>query len=484
MIVLMAINLYTSRVILEALGVDDYGVYNVVGGFVGMFGFISGALSASISRYLMFELGKNDPSRLSKVFSTSILIQFIISLIVVIIAETIGLWFLNNELKIPVSSISAANWVFQFSLLTFIINLLSVPYNAAIIAHEKMGAFAYIGLFEGIANLLVAFIIISLKSDRLFWYGALVCVVAIITRLIYTIYCKKNFNECTFKKIFEIKLIKEMFSFAGWNFIGNISGILRSQGLNILFNIYYGPIVNAARGLSVQVETAVTKFSTNFFTAIQPQLTKSVANNAIDEASNLACRSSRLAFFLLSFVSLPIMFNIDFILNIWLTEIPDHTSSFVIIILFFSIIESLSQPLIHLILAHGRIRNYQMVVGGIILLNFPIAWIMLKFGSSPELAQASIIFIAILALVARAQMLRKMIGFPLKEFYLNTVLRCLAILSVLMVLCYIISCLFSQDWQDTTLKIVIIELMSIAIIFTFGLGASERNFILRKIHIK
>lgn len=480
----MVINLYTSRVILDALGVDDYGVYNVVGGFVGMFGFISGALSASISRYLMFELGKNDLSQLTKVFSTSILIQFVISIIVVLLGESIGLWFLNSELKIPTASIWSANWVFQFSLLTFVINLLSVPYNATIIAHEKMGAFAYIGLFEGISNLTIAFIVISLNNNRLFWYGALTCLVAIITRLIYTIYCKNSFDECVFNKCFEIKLIKEMFSFAGWNFIGNISGILRSQGLNILFNIYYGPVVNAARGLSVQVETAVTKFSTNFFTAIQPQITKSVANNAIDGASTLACRSSRLAFFLLTLVSLPIIFNIDFILNVWLTDIPDHTSSFVIIILIFSIIESLSQPLIHLILAHGRIRNYQLVVGGIILLNFPIAWFMLKLGSSPELAQASIIFIAILALVARAQMLRKMIGFPLKEFYLNTVLRCFAILIVQMILCYIISCLFGQDWLETILKIVSIEIMSIAIIFTFGLGASERNFILRKIHMK
>lgn len=479
----MLINLYTSRVILEALGINDYGVYNIVGGFVGMFGFISGALSASISRYLMFELGKNDIKHLSKVFSASIIIQSIISLIVLLLAETIGLWFLNTELKIPTSSVTAANWVFQFSLITFIINLLSVPYNAAIIAHEKMGAFAYIGLFEGMANLAVAFIIVSISGNHLFWYGALTCGVAIITRLIYTIYCKRNFNECIFKKIFEKKLIKEMFSFAGWNFIGNISGILRSQGLNILFNIYYGPAVNAARGLSVQVETAVTKFSTNFFTAIQPQITKSIAKNQAEEASNLACRSSRLAFFLLTLVSLPIILNVDFILNIWLVEVPAHTSSFVVIILLFSIIESLSQPLIHLILAYGRIRNYQILVGGIILLNFPLAWLLLRLGLSPEIAQSSILLIGCLTLIARAQMLNKMIRFPLKKYYQNTVLRCILIFSIIATLSCLISNIFKENWSGFILKIISIETISVAIIFLFGLKSDEKKFILRKLHI-
>lgn len=269
----MIVNLYTSRVILQALGVEDYGVYNAIAGFIAMFSMVSSAIAGAISRFITFVLGQGDKDKLKKVFSTAIIIQLTLAAIVVVLVEAVGVWFLNTHMTIPDGREVAANWVLQFALVTFVLNLWSTPYNAALIAHEKMAAFAYIGIFEGVANLIIAFMVMCSPFDRLIVYGALICLIALITRMIYNGYCKKHFDECIFKWTFDYKLFREMFSFAGWNFIGSISGLLRDQGINILFNVFCGPIINAARGLAIQVQTAVFKFSSNFYVAVQPQIT-------------------------------------------------------------------------------------------------------------------------------------------------------------------------------------------------------------------
>lgn len=484
MLFLMAINLYTSRIILQALGVENYGIYNAIAGFITMFSMISASLSTSISRYITFILGKGDFKQLNTVFNTSIVIQICLSGIIIFLVETVGVWFLNHHMTIPSDSIIAANWVLQFSLITFVINLLSIPYNALLIAHEHMSAFAYIGIFEGCVNLVIAFIILYTTTNTLILYSVLLCLTSLIIRLIYTFYCKKNFKEAHFKWKFDLTLLKDMFGFAGWNFLGNISGILRSQGINILFNIYNGPVVNAARGLAVQVNTAVTKFSTNFYTAVQPQITKYYANKQVSESNLLVLRSARLAFFMLMLISIPIIFNVDLILKIWLKEVPTHTNYFIIIIIINSLYDSFSQPLIHLMLATGNIKKYQITIGLINLMNFPIAWIILKLNLAPEIAQSSVILFTIIALIARLALLKTMTGLSPKEFIKNTIIKC----SLIFIICCICPLIISLTITDNLMRLIIdltaAEIISLAIIYLLGLSPNERKFMLSKIKVR
>ena len=295
----MIVNLYTSRVILNALGVEDYGIYNAVGGFVAMFAVISNSLSAAISRFITFELGKGDKARINKIFSTSVLIQLLIALCIVLLAVTLGTWFLNTKMVIPDDRMHAANWVFYLSILTFVVNLISVPYNACIIAHEQMKAFAYIGILEAVGRLGIAFAIMVSPIDKLVFYALLMGLLAGGIRLLYGWYCKRHFEECHFGWVYDKELVKEIFGFAGWNFIGSASGVLKDQGVNVLLNIFSGPSVNAARAVATQVSSAVSQFSTNFMTALNPQITKSYATNEREYTFSLICKGARLSFFLL-----------------------------------------------------------------------------------------------------------------------------------------------------------------------------------------
>ena len=478
----MIVNLYTSRVILQALGVEDYGVYNAIAGFIAMFSMVSSAIAGAISRFITFVLGQGDKDKLKKVFSTAIIIQLTLAAIVVVLVEVVGVWFLNTHMTIPDGREVAANWVLQFALVTFVLNLWSTPYNAALIAHEKMAAFAYIGIFEGVANLIIAFMVMYSPFDRLIVYGAFICLIALITRMIYNGYCKKHFDECIFKWTFDYNLFKEMFSFAGWNFIGSISGLLRDQGINILFNVFCGPIINAARGLAIQVQTAVFKFSSNFYVAVQPQITKSYASDNVDESHDLVLRSSRFAFLLLTALIVPLITETDFILQLWLKEVPAHTTAFVQIILLCTLIDSLSTPLIYLMLATGNIKRYQIVVGLFNFINFPVAWIILYCGGSPELAQLSIIFFSLGALILRISMLRPLTHFPVRDFMVSTVSRCLFIVTI----CFIVSLTISQKMDNGLSRFIlnfsVTELTLGILLLTIGLNTGEKKFIFEKVN--
>ncbi len=480
MFFLMAVNLYTSRVILQALGVENYGVYNAVAGFIAMFSMVSSSFSSAISRFITFVLGQDDKEKLKKVFSTAIIIQLSLAVIVVALVEAVGVWFLNTHMTIPVGREVAANWVLQFALITFILNLWSTPYNAAIIAHERMGAFAYIGLFEGCAYLSIAFMVKYSPFDRLIVYGALMCLVSFVIRMIYNIYCKKHFDECLFKWVFDKELFKEMFSFAGWNFIGSISGLLRDQGINILFNIFNGPAINAARGLATQVQTAVTKFSNNFYVAVQPQITKSYAGNNVNESHDLVLRSSRLAFFLLTAMIVPLVTETEFVLKFWLKEVPEHTVAFTQIILMCTLVDSFSSPLVYLMLATGNIKRYQIVVGLFNLFNFPVAYLILYFGGCPELAQFSVILFSIGALLLRVSMLRPMTHFPVRDFMFSTVVRCFLIMAICISVSIFITKLFKIGIMRFLFNLCITEGLICTLVYGIGLNSGEKKFIIEK----
>ena len=434
MLLTMGVTLYTSRVVLDVLGVEDYGIYNVVGGVVAMFGILSGSLSSAISRFITFELGKGNIDKLKRIFCTSVNIQVILIVIITVLMETIGIWFLNNKMVIPEERLAAANWVFQFSVVTFALNLLSVPYNAVIIAHEKMSAFAYISVIDCTLKLIVAFIIAYNPFDKLVYYGLLIMIVGLINRMMYAIYSKRHFEEATYQMIFDKGLMKEMFGFAGWNFIGSSSALLRDQGGNILTNLFFGPTVNAARGIAMQVGTAATSFVNSFTTAVNPQITKCYANGEMNSAMKLVFQSAKFSFIILLFITLPIFVSASYVLELWLKEVPDYTVVFVQLTLIFTLIECLAIPLRTLSHATGKIRDFQLVVGGIQMLNFPISYVCLKIGLQPESVLIVAIAISFFCEIGRLSMLKKMVGLPIGKFLKDIYFRSIvvAIISALL----------------------------------------------------
>ncbi len=425
MLVLMLVGLYTSRVVLDALGENDFGIYDVVGGVVAMFTIISGSLNSAISRFITFELGKTDGQRLNKVYSTAVLIQLVIAAVVVSVAEPVGLWFISNEMTIDPSRIPAARTVLHFSLASFVINMMSVPQMASITAHEKMSAYAYIGLLDGFLRLGAAVLISRSSSDRLVLYAALMTMTVLLVRMAYGLYCRRYFPECRFRMVRDLSLVREMFSFAGWNFIGVSAGVLRDQGGKILINIFTGPAVNAARGVALQLSGAVQGFVTNFMTAVNPQITKSYAAGDREYMYFLISKSSRMSYYLLFVLALPVLFNTGYLLDLWLKDVPSHSELFVQLFIVFTLSESLSNPLITAQLATGNIRNYQLVVGGLQLLNIPVSYLFLKSGAVPEVTVMVAVAISQICLFARLFMLRGMIGLPagdfLKKVYLNVI---------------------------------------------------------------
>ena len=485
MLITMAVGLYTSRVILQNLGVEDFGIYNVVGGVVSMFAVLSGSLSAAISRFLTFELGKNNPEKLKTVFSSAVTIQVFLAVIVAILAETIGLWFLNNKMSIPSSRLDAANWAFQMTIITFGVNLISVPYNAAIIAHERMSAFAYVSIIDAFGKLAIAWAIAVSYFDRLIFYSILMCCLSLVIRLTYGWYCKRNFNECSYHFIFDKMLLKQMFGFAGWNFIGASSAVLRDHGGSVVLNLFFGPSVNAARGVAVQVQNAVCQFQSNFMTAMNPQITKSYASGNHGYMMSLIYQGARLSFFMLLLLSLPILLNAEYILSLWLKVVPEHTARFVQLILVFIMSESISSPLITAMLATGKIRNYQIVVGGLQMMNLPVTYILLKCGCAPECAFVTAIVISQCCLFARLVMLKNMIGLRvglyLRQVYANVII--VSFLSAIIPFFAKKFLFIEVDCVNFVLLSLVSVVSSFIVIWGIGCTSEERLVIKNKLNV-
>lgn len=482
MLLTMGVTLYTSRVILNALGIEDYGIYNVVGGVVAMFGILSGSLSAAISRFITFELGKGDLDKLKRIFCTSVNIQVILIAIITILMETVGIWFLNNKMVIPEERLAAANWVFQFSVITFALNLLSVPYNAVIIAHEKMSAFAYISIVDVSLKLIVAFIIAYNPFDRLVYYGLLIMICGLINRSIYAIYSKRHFEEATYRMIFDKRLMKEMFGFAGWNFIGASSAVLRDQGGNVLINLFFGPTFNAARGVAMQVSSAVTSFVSSFMTAVNPQITKGYAAGKMDSTFNLVFQSTKFSFYILLIIVLPVYVSAPYILSFWLGNVPDNTEVFVRLVLIYVLCESLASPLITLMLATGNIRNYQIVVGGFQMMNFPITYLCYKLDAPSEAIFVVAICISVICEMSRLIMLKKMVGLPVKQFLKNVYFRTILVASC----SAIMPVYFKTLLKETFLSFIIISTIAVicTIVTAYTIGCSKSDKIVIKIQIQ
>jgi O-antigen/teichoic acid export membrane protein len=480
MLVMIAVGLYTSRITLKILGIEDYGLYNVVGGVVAMFAFLNNAMVAASQRFISFELGKEDFARLKKVFSTSVSTHFCIAIIILLITETAGLWFVNTKLNIPVDRIDAANWIYQCSILAFMIRVLSVPYNSCIVAHEHMKTFAYVSIIDAVLNLTIVYLLLIWNIDKLKLYATLIFLIAIVIQIIYMLYCKRNFVECKYRFSFDRDLFKRMFSFAGWSFIGNLSHSFKDQGANIILNIFFGTFINAARGIAAQVNGAINSLTSSFQMAINPQITKSYATGDYEHTKSLISKGSRYSFYLLAVISIPAFINIDYILSLWLTVIPEYTAVFIRLILLVSLVNSMANPIITTIQATGNVRNFNIIVGGIILLDLPISYFVLKMGYLPYSVMYVSLFTTTVSLFARLFLMKRVIKYSTRYFFFSIFLKNMLLAGATLLILLYIQSLFAVNFTTFILMSFFSALFLSGVIYLLGMETNERKLVREK----
>lgn len=483
MLLMMVVSLYTSRVVLATLGVTDFGIYGVVGGIVSMFSFINGAMATGTQRYLSYELGRGDKEQLRKVFSMSINIHLLLALIILLLSETIGLWFFYEKLIVPTDRLTATFWVYQFSILTTLVMVLSVPYNAVIIAHERMSAFAYISIFEAVAKLLVVYLLLLSSWDRLIYYAFLILLVQLFVRLIYGFYCKKHFLESKYHWTHDKQLFREMLGFAGWNFWGNCAGMALTQGLNLLLNMFFGPIVNAARTVSVQVNAAVSSFYISFQTALNPQITKSYASGNLEYMHNLIFKSSKFTYILLFIISLPVFLKTEYILTLWLKNVPMYSADFLRLMIGITVIDAIANPFMTAAAATGKIKKYQTIVGLTLLSVVPFSYLTLKCGGQPQFVFVVHLLVCIIAFIIRILVVRPLICFPVRK-YITQVISPILIFTLFAILLPGYYCFYScQENFISLISTVLISIVStIVFAYIFLLDKPEKKIISQKLN--
>jgi len=476
----MVVSLYTSRIILNTLGVSDFGIYNIVGGVVVLFSFLNNAMSSATQRFLNFEIGKKDFEQLKKVFSASINVHISIALIVFVLSETIGLWFVNSQLNLPIERMDAVNWVYQFSIFIFMISIIQVPYNATIIAHEQMSFYAYISIVEVSLKLCVVFLLQYLSYDKLKLFSVLICIVAIIVIIIYKLYCTKKYASSRYSFFWDATLYKQLLNFSGWSLLGSFANVGKTQVINIFLNIFCGVLVNAAMGITNQVSSALNGFVTNFQLAFNPQIVKSYAANERDYLMKLIFQTSKYSYYLLLMLSLPILINTEFILKLWLSIVPQYTVVFCQLTIISLLIESISGPLWMTVQATGKIKKYQIAISSALLLNIPFSYILLKLNFVPFSVLWVNIGVGIIALITRILFLKSLINLPIKRFLKEVVLNIIAV-----TICTIPLPLFMKYYMHIDcLGLVLTSMISIlstgTFIYFIGLKIQEQYYIKNK----
>lgn len=477
MILTLGVSLYTSRVVLNILGVEDFGIYNVVGGVVTMMAFLSGAMSSSTQRFLSFELGKNDIRQLHNVFKMSMNIHLLLVLIVILLAESLGVWFLNTQLVIPVERLAAANLVFHCALFSFCCTIVGVPYKAAIIAHEKMNAFAYISIVEVLLKLAMVLLLTQYGDDKLEFYALLLSLVSFVVLGCYYVYARWQFTETCFSWYWNSLLFKTLFGYTGWSLFGNLSAIATNQGINILLNLYFGATINAARAIAFQVNAAITGFVSSLQTAINPQIVKSYASDNRQYMNQLVISGSKYTFFLLYTLALPVLLQTDLVLRLWLVEPPQNTVIFCQLVLIDALITSLSGSLMAAVQATGRIKRYQVIVGGILLLNLPLSYLVLINGGSADVVFYVVIFTSIIALTFRLILLQTLINLNVYEFINRVLFKGFFVVVSTLSILYFVDIKTSNVILDFIFMSISIVMVTIFLIYCFGLEKFERDFI-------
>lgn len=478
MFLIMGIGLYAGRIILDTLGITDYGIYNVVGGIITMASFLHSAIIASTQRFISYELGKGDNQRLRLVFCSSVNIHIAIATIILLLGESIGLWFINNNLNIPQDRMVAANWVYQASIFVLIFKVLSIPYNSAIIAYEKMSAFAYISIVEALLDLGTVFSLYIIAYDKLIVYSILTMMVAFLIRMCYVIYCRRHFEACKYAFIYDKQMINEMFSFAGWSILGNMGNTFKNQILNIILNLFYGTTANAARGVGLLVSSKVNAFSTNFTMALNPQITKQYAAGNYQGSKELVYMGSRFSFFLLTIISMPFLQNPDFILDLWLVKVPDNAAMFLRLSLLSALIYALSVCVTKAIQATGRVKWFQIGVFIITMGELPTAWLLLRSGLPPYAVMIPALFSNTIALFFRFWLIQRYVPiYNFRDYLIDVVARSVFTFVICYGACLALCSHFGDSFVQFLLSSLLCIMLTIIIIYVTGIKRTERALV-------
>ena len=470
----MLVNLYTVRIVLNALGVEDYGIYNVVNGLVVMFTFLNISTTGAVQRYLTFAMGQNDDKHARNVYSAGVIIHIFIALLVFALSQTIGLWFFLNWLNLPADRQTAAFIVYQFSVATTLLSILRIPYHAVIVAHEKMSFLALFGIIESMLKLGFVFLLPFILYDKLIVYAVFVFIVGLIITLINKIYCNKAFIIARFKFCNDKLLFRQLFEFSGWSTFSSIANMGKNRGVDILINIFYGVAVNAAIGIATQVNTAVNTFARNFQTAFQPQIVKSYAANNHDYFMRLIFQTSKITFYLLFFIGLPLYINADFVLRIWLINVPEYTVIFTRLILLSLLIEMIAGPFWMSIQATGNIKKYSVIESCFVFSNFPLSLFFLWIGFSPVWVLITRVVVNIFLLFWRILFVGKRINLPVIMFFREVIIPILIIALISGTVTVFLSSFFF-DWSKLVLSCVISFICTSFLIYFAGLNVQEKS---------
>lgn len=484
MAILMLITFFTSRILLDKLGVDDFGIYNVVGGVTVLLGFFSSSLTNASQRFLAMELGKNDIKKANAVFNQHLILYLFITFVVIILAESIGLWFVHTQLNFPPDRVFAAICVFHFTVASFSLTLLGIVFNSCIIAHEKMNVYAVVSVLGGVANLIVVYLLSICSVDRLILYGFLMFLVTLVTQAFYTIYCLRNFAECRLRWIWDQKLLKDTGALVGWNMIGTAVYAINDSGVNILMNMFFGPAINAARALSFQVSAAVGSFSSNFYTSVRPQLIKSYSGGEYDYMMKLFYNSSKYSYYLLWVICLPVMFSIRELLDIWLVEVPHYADIFTIWVLIHGLIGVFNNPIWTIALAVGQLKYYILIGSGVLLLIFPISYIALKCGAAPVSVFIIMIAVRSVYLLVVLRIISNYIPVTRHEYWKKVLFPISKTTVISLVMVAGLYILMPKDIVGTISYCILAALITVGCIWLVGVTREERLIIQNVIYNK
>lgn len=478
MVFVLFVSLYTSRVFLNVLGVEDYGISNVVAGFVSMFSFLNTSLANAIQRFYNAELGKNGSKGITKVYNTSLVIQGIIALFVVALLESVGLWYLYEKMVIPSDRFEVAFWLYQFSTISAAVVIMQSPFTAAVMAYERMNTYAVISILEVILKLGFALALPYISIDRLLMYGAFYMVLSILTFLSYFIYSKKEFKELHFQRSYKKSMFKDMISFSGWNLCGTFACMIREQGLNMVLNIFFGPIVNAARGVAYQVSGALQGFVSNLSLAAKPQMVQSFATGDSSRTIKLMYTMSKLSFIFLFVLSVPVIFNIDYILHLWLGNVvPDHAANFVILVIITNFMNNLNAPLSNVVYATGKMRNYEVTFSVINLLIIPISFIVLKLGAPAEMAFIVYLVMTVFVQIGCLLVIHTLTKISLSDYFMSLIVPIVIVACITLPLIYIINFYLQQNLIGIVIEYIVITLLSSVLFYYVVLDSTEKKIV-------
>lgn len=476
MAIRIIVSLYTTRVILHALGAEDYGIKNVVGGIVTMFVFISDTMSSASQRFFACEIGVGNKRRLNQFFNATLECYIILILLLLLVVEIIGYWFVNYKLIIPDNRIVAANWVFQFAMASFIVRMVSVPYGAMIVAYERIAFFAIVGLTDSLLTLGAAFFLDSYWGDRLIVYAFFLFMIAFVNTLFCAFFCGIKFKDDVKIKFFWNKpMFVELISYSGWSLFWTLANVVRSQGINILLNLFFNPIVNAARGIAYQVNNVINQYTNSFYQAVRPQITKYTAREEKEQMLKLMFSSSRISFFLLLIVSIPLLIKTPYILHIWLGETPQYTATFMRLVIIVAMIDALGHPPTTAICATGRIKWYHITVGTILLLNLPISYLLLRKGFDPYVVFWVSICMSILAQTVRVLFMKHIHGMSIYDYCKDVLLKILLVLVSVSICSYFGSFVFRDTFISFGLFLIFSSVITIFLSYFLGLTCFERE---------